>query len=132
MPAIRFDGTMSRMPEPSIDLLALPVDEIVARVHFDADGLVPVIAQRADTGRVLMLAWMDEDALRATVLNRRGTYYSRSRRTQWIKGETSGHTQRVVQLHLDCDGDAIVMIVEQVGPACHTGAESCFDTGGVR
>lgn len=123
---------MSRMPEPSIDLLALPVDEIVARVHFDADGLVPVIAQRADTGRVLMLAWMDEDALRATVLTRRGTYYSRSRRTQWIKGETSGHTQRVVQLHLDCDGDAIVMIVEQVGPACHTGAESCFDTGGVR
>lgn len=123
---------MSRMPEPVFDLLALPVDEIVSRVHFDADGLVPVIAQRVDTGRVLMLAWMDEDALRATVLTRRGTYYSRSRRTQWVKGETSGHTQRVEQLHLDCDGDAIVMLVEQVGPACHTGADSCFDTGGVR
>ena len=120
------------MPEPVIDLLALPVDEIVSRVHFDADGLVPVIAQRVDTGRVLMLAWMDEAALRATVLTRRGTYYSRSRRTQWVKGETSGHTQRVEQLHLDCDGDAIVMLVEQVGPACHTGADSCFDTGGVR
>ena len=120
------------MPEASIDLLALPVDEIVSRVQFDAEGLIPVIAQRVDDGRVLMLAWMDEDALRATVQTRRGTYYSRSRRSQWVKGETSGHTQRVVQLHLDCDGDAIVMLVEQVGPACHTGADSCFDTGGVQ
>ena len=116
----------------AVDLLDLPIDDAVARVDFDAAGLVPVITQQLDSGRVLMLAWMNAEALRSTIETRRGTYYSRSRGRQWVKGETSGHVQKVVGLQLDCDGDALLMLVEQVGPACHTGAESCFDTGGDR
>ncbi|MDA2987770.1 MAG: phosphoribosyl-AMP cyclohydrolase [Actinomycetota bacterium] len=116
----------------AVDLLDLPIDDAVARIDFDAAGLVPVITQQLDSGRVLMLAWMNAEALRSTIETRRGTYYSRSRDRQWVKGETSGHVQKVVGLQLDCDGDALLMLVEQVGPACHTGAESCFDTGGDR
>ena len=127
--AIRSDGTMSPMPDLGSDLLSLPVDDLIARVRFDAAGLVPAIAQEVDGGRVLMLAWMDETALRATIETRRGTYFSRSRGRQWVKGETSGNVQIVVDLQLDCDGDAVLLIVEQSGPACHTGAVSCFDTG---
>ena len=128
---------MSRMDNAGIageavDLLDLPIDDAVARIDFDAAGLVPVITQQLDSGRVLMLAWMNAEALRSTIETRRGTYYSRSRDRQWVKGETSGHVQKVVGLQLDCDGDALLMLVEQVGPACHTGAESCFDTGGDR
>lgn len=123
---------MSRMSDAPIDLLALPVDQVVARVNFDSSGLVPAIAQDSETGRVLMLAWMDEEALRATLQTARGTYFSRSRGRQWVKGETSGHIQRVVSLQLDCDGDAVLIQVEQVGPACHTGEHSCFDTAGVQ
>ena len=128
---------MSRMDNAGIagaavDLLDLPIDDAVARVDFDAAGLVPVITQQLDSGRVLMLAWMNAEALRSTIETRSGTYYSRSRGRQWVKGETSGHVQKVVGLQLDCDGDALLMLVEQVGPACHTGAESCFDTGGDR
>lgn len=118
------------MSDTAVDLLALPIDEGVARVTFDAAGLVPAIAQDAASGRVLMLAWMDEAALRATLQTQRGTYFSRSRGRQWVKGETSGHVQQVVGVQLDCDGDAILISVDQVGPACHTGAHSCFDTGG--
>lgn len=120
---------MSRMREEP-DLLGSSTDEIVRRLRFAADGLIPVIAQEAGTGRVLMLAWMDEAAVRASIDTRRGTYFSRSRGRQWIKGETSGHVQTVVGLQVDCDGDALLMTVEQTGPACHTGAHSCFDTGG--
>ena len=116
----------------AVDLLDLPIDDAVARVDFDAAGLVPVITQQLDSGRVLMLAWMNAEALRSTIETRRGTYYSRSRGRQWVKGETSGHVQKVVGLQLDCDGDALLMLVEQAGPACHTGAHSCFDTGGDR
>ena len=128
---------MSRMDNAGIpgaadDLLDLPVDEAVARVTFDPAGLVPVITQEMGTGRVLMLAWMNEEALRTTIETKRGTYFSRSRGRQWVKGETSGHFQEVVALQLDCDGDAVLMLVEQTGPACHTGAHSCFDTGGDR
>ena len=128
---------MSRMdnagiPGAAVDLLDLPVDEAVARVTFDPAGLVPVITQEMGTGRVLMLAWMNEEALRTTIETKRGTYFSRSRGRQWVKGETSGHFQEVVALQLDCDGDAVLMLVEQTGPACHTGAHSCFDTGGDR
>ncbi|MGA0210197.1 MAG: phosphoribosyl-AMP cyclohydrolase [Candidatus Nanopelagicales bacterium] len=112
------------------DLLGSSTDEIVSRLRFGPDGLIPVIAQEAGTGRVLMLAWMDEAAVRASIDSRRGTYFSRSRGRQWIKGETSGHVQAVVGLQVDCDGDALLMTVEQTGPACHTGAHSCFDTGG--
>ena len=123
---------MSRMPESSVDLFDLSIDDAVARIAFDSSGLVPVIAQEADTGRVLMLAWMDEAAVRATMHSKRGTYFSRSRGRQWMKGESSGHVQEVVGLQLDCDGDAVLMLVKQTGPACHTGSPSCFDTGGSR
>jgi phosphoribosyl-AMP cyclohydrolase len=122
----------SRNSGEAVDLLDLPVDEAVARVTFDPAGLVPVITQEKGSGRVLMLAWMNEDAFRSTIDTKRGTYFSRSRGTQWVKGETSGHVQQVVALQLDCDGDAVLMLVEQTGPACHTGAHSCFDTGGER
>ena len=128
---------MSRMDNAGIagaavDLLDLPVEEAVARVTFDPAGLVPVITQEMGAGRVLMLAWMNEEAFRSTIETKRGTYFSRSRGRQWVKGETSGHFQEVVALQLDCDGDAVLMLVEQTGPACHTGAHSCFDTGGDR
>lgn len=99
---------------------------LVAAVRFDADGLVPVIAQSRDTGEVLMLAYMNREALEETIATGRVCYWSRSRRKLWRKGETSGHTQRLVGIALDCDGDALLLQVEQVGPACHTGARSCF------
>jgi phosphoribosyl-AMP cyclohydrolase len=122
----------SRNSGEAVDLFDLPIEDAVVRVAFDSAGLVPVITQEASSGRVLMLAWMNEAAVRSTIETRRGTYFSRSRGRQWVKGETSGHVQDVVGLQLDCDGDALLMLVEQVGPACHTGAESCFDTGGDR
>lgn len=120
---------MWRMREHSPNLLGLAVDDVLQRVKFDSAGLVPAIAQQQGTGRVLMLAWMDEEAMRATMETRRATYFSRSRGQLWVKGETSGHTQQVLEVRLDCDGDAILLIVDQAGPACHTGADSCFDTG---
>ena len=120
------------MPDDSVDLLGLSVEEILSRVAFDSAGLVPAIAQDVASGRVLMLAWMDEAALRSTIATRRGTYFSRSRQTPWVKGDTSGHIQHVKQLQVDCDGDAVLILVEQVGPACHSGADSCFDTGGAQ
>lgn len=95
-------------------------------VRYNADGLVPVIAQDHQTLEVLMLAWMNAEALRLTQETGKATYWSRSRQQLWVKGETSGHHQQVVQMNLDCDGDAIVMRVHQTGPACHTGAQSCF------
>jgi phosphoribosyl-AMP cyclohydrolase len=99
------------------------------RLRLDASGLLPAVVQDASTGRVLMLAWMDREALRRTVDTRRATYWSRSRRTYWVKGETSGNTQHVRQVRLDCDGDTVLLVVDQSGPACHTGADTCFDDG---
>lgn len=104
------------------------VDDFVNSVNFDQQGLVPAIAQQTGSGEVLMLAWMSEDSLRITFASGDATYYSRSRRQLWRKGETSGNTQRVVAVHLDCDGDSVLLEVDQVGPACHTGLRSCFDT----
>jgi phosphoribosyl-AMP cyclohydrolase len=96
-------------------------------VKWDADGLVPAIAQAQGAGRVLTLAWMNRDALNATVEENRAVYWSRSRKRLWRKGEESGHVQRLVELRIDCDADAILLVVEQVGEiACHTGRESCF------
>lgn len=96
-------------------------------VKWDADGLVPAIAQAQSTGRVLALAWMNRDALSATIEENRAVYWSRSRKRLWRKGEESGHLQRLVELRIDCDADAILLVVEQVGEiACHTGRESCF------
>lgn len=101
--------------------------EIRRRLIFNADGLVPAVVQATDTGEVLMLAWMDSHALAYTLATRRGTYYSRSRREYWIKGLTSGHTQEVTEVRLDCDGDTVLLKVNQVGGACHTGDRTCFD-----
>lgn len=91
-------------------------------------GLIPVVTQDARTGAVLMQAYADRAALERTLETREATYYSRSRGEQWVKGATSGHTQRVVSVHLDCDGDSVLYRVEQTGPACHTGEYSCFHT----
>jgi phosphoribosyl-AMP cyclohydrolase len=96
-------------------------------VKFDAQGLVPAIAQDAATGKVLMVAWMNREALRQTVADGEAVYWSRSRGRLWHKGEESGHTQRVREVRLDCDGDVILLFVEQMGGiACHTGRERCF------
>lgn len=96
-------------------------------VNWDEQGLAPAIAQASDTGRVLTLAWMNRDALAATVAENRAVYWSRSRRRLWRKGEESGHIQRLKELRIDCDADAILLLVEQAGGiACHTGRESCF------
>jgi phosphoribosyl-AMP cyclohydrolase len=100
---------------------------IAARLKRNPDGLVPAVAQAHDTGEVLMLGWMDDEALARTLETRRATYWSRSRREYWVKGETSGNRQSVREVRLDCDGDTLLVKVEQLGPACHTGARSCFD-----
>ena len=106
---------------------AVLAPDIAACLKRNADGLVPAIAQQYDTGEVLMLAWMDDEALRRTLDTGRATYWSRSRREYWVKGATSGNVQRVVSAALDCDGDTILLKVDQSGPACHTGARTCFD-----
>ncbi len=97
------------------------------RLTLDARGLVSAVVQDATSHQVLMLAWMDPEALRRTLATRRATYWSRSRQTYWVKGETSGHTQHVREVRLDCDADTVLLLVDQVGPACHTGAATCFD-----
>ncbi|MEO1659823.1 MAG: phosphoribosyl-AMP cyclohydrolase [Pseudomonadota bacterium] len=96
------------------------------RPKFNADGLVAAIAQDAESGEVLMLAWMNAEALATTLSTGRATYWSRSRQRLWVKGETSGHVQDVVELRIDCDQDAVLMKVRQSGGACHTGRKSCF------
>jgi phosphoribosyl-AMP cyclohydrolase len=101
--------------------------KIADRLKRTADGLVPVIAQQHDSGEVLMLAWMDDEALHRTLTSGRATYWSRSRREYWVKGDTSGHQQWVKSVALDCDGDALLVKVDQVGAACHTGDRTCFD-----
>ncbi len=99
------------------------------QVNWSADGLVPAIAQDYKTGRVLMLAWMNRDALQATLAERRAVYWSRSRQRLWRKGEESGHIQKLHDLRIDCDQDAVLLTVDQLGGiACHTGRESCFYT----
>ena len=99
---------------------------IAALLKRNADQLVPAVVQDATTREVLMLAWMDDQALARTLATRRGIYWSRSRRQYWEKGETSGNTQHVREVRLDCDGDTLLVLVDQTGPACHTGAATCF------
>ncbi len=96
---------------------------------YNADGLIPAIAQDAENGDVLMLAWMNAEAVARTLESRQVTYWSRSRQAFWIKGETSGNTQQLVEMRLDCDRDCLLMRVRQTGPACHTNRRSCFYTG---
>ena len=118
----------------AVDFMDSDLDPALARrlraAGAAADGrpLITAVAQDARSGRVLMVAWMDAQALQLTLTSRRATYYSRSRQELWIKGATSGNTQEVVGVQLDCDGDAVLLSVRPAGPACHTGLESCFDT----
>ena len=95
-------------------------------LKFNADGLIPAIVQDAQSHRVLMMAWMNETSLKATLETGFMNYWSRSRQKYWLKGETSGHTQRVIRWCIDCDADTLLFEVEQIGGACHTGFESCF------
>ena len=100
---------------------------IAKRLKRNADGLFSAVAQERSTGQVLMVAWMDDDALACILETREATYFSRSRGEQWVKGLTSGHTQYVHSVRLDCDGDTVLLEVDQTGAACHTGAHTCFD-----
>jgi phosphoribosyl-AMP cyclohydrolase len=113
MSAVRTDS-------PSLD------PEVAALLRRDPDGLVAAVVQQHDTGEVLMLAWMDAEALHRTMTTGRATYWSRSREEYWVKGQTSGNRQWVRGVRLDCDGDALLVLVEQEGVACHTGQRSCF------
>ena len=101
--------------------------QIAIRLKRNADGLFTAVAQERGSGIVLMVAWMDDEALARTLQTRQATYYSRSRAEYWVKGATSGHTQYVHSVRLDCDGDAVLLEVDQRGAACHTGDHSCFD-----
>jgi len=114
------DGS-ARVPDAGLD------PGIAARLKRDAEGLVCAVVQEYSTRDVLMVAWMDDEALARTLRTRKGTYWSRSRREYWVKGETSGHTQYVHEVRLDCDGDTVLVVVDQAGGACHTGDHTCFD-----
>ena len=103
-----------------------PIERALAEIKFGTDGLVPAIAQQHDTGEVRMMAWMNRDAVRASLAEGRACYWSRSRGKLWRKGETSGQTQQLHELRLDCDGDAVLLLVDQHGVACHTGRRNCF------
>src|SRR6266545_6536874 len=102
---------------------------LAAGLKRNAEGLICAVAQQKGTGEVLMVAWMNDEALERTLTTRRATYFSRSRDQLWVKGETSGHTQHVHEVRVDCDGDTILLTVDQTGPACHTGTRTCFDDG---
>lgn len=104
----------------------VPREEMLAGLQWNQDGLIPVVAQDADSGAVLMMAWMNAEALSITLDEKYVCYWSRSRKTLWRKGETSGNRQRLKSLRIDCDGDCVLCIVEQLGPACHTGRPNCF------
>lgn len=103
-----------------------PLIEVLDAIPWNSDGLITAVAQQYNTREVLMLAWMNRVALDETLLTRRVCYWSRSRRNLWRKGETSGHSQTLIEARLDCDGDAILLLVDQQGPACHTGRPNCF------
>lgn len=120
-----MNGKTTSDPSPA----TLP-RELASRLKHDAAGLVCAVVQQYDTREVLMVGWMDDEALRRTLSQGRVTFWSRSRREYWRKGDTSGHYQYVKAVHLDCDGDALLVEVDQVGAACHTGARTCFLTGG--
>lgn len=102
------------------------IDKMLAAIQFDAQGLVPAIAQQRGTGEVLMMAYMDRNAVAETMSTGRACYWSRSRKAPWRKGDTSGHIQQLVELRVDCDGDTLLVEVEQTGVACHTGRHNCF------
>lgn len=109
-----------------MNLEKISTGDFLSSVQFDGNGLVPAIAQDHKTGDVLMMAWMNAESLRRTLSTGDVTYWSRSRQQLWRKGESSGHTQKLKEAFVDCDGDTLLLKVEQVGPACHTGAPNCF------
>lgn len=104
----------------------LSLDEFIATLKTNDDGLIPAIAQQHDSGEVLMMAWMNDKSIRETLETGQVCYWSRSRQTYWRKGESSGHQQKLVSMRADCDGDALLLLVDQKGPACHTNRRSCF------
>jgi phosphoribosyl-AMP cyclohydrolase len=116
-----MDGMSDRVHISDLD------PSIAARLKRDSDGLVAAVVQQHDTREVLMVGWLDDEALHRTLTTGRATYWSRSRQEYWRKGDTSGHVQYVREVRLDCDGDAVLIKVDQVGPACHTGDRTCFD-----
>lgn len=99
----------------------------IDQLSFDERGLIPVVVQQSDTKEVLMVAYMNAETVKLTLETGKATYWSRSRNEVWVKGETSGHTQKVISLAADCDKDTVLLTVEQTGPACHTGSRTCFD-----
>jgi len=104
----------------------LILNDVIEQLAFNADGLIPVITQDSTTKSILMFAWMSKASLQQTLKTKRMTYFSRSRQQLWIKGESSGHSQKLINMSFDCDGDVVLCQVEQLGAACHTGRESCF------
>lgn len=112
--------------EPCPSGTAFPQTEFLEQLAWNADGLVPVITQQKSTGEVLMMAWMNRESLALTLSSGWVTYWSRSRNQLWKKGESSGHLQRLIELRIDCDGDTLLCLVDQSGPACHTGRDNCF------
>lgn len=122
----------SAVPSPAASVPASPLPEkLAAALKRDAAGLVAAVVQQYDTNEVLMLGWMDDEALHRTMTTGRVTFYSRSRQEYWRKGDTSGHVQWVKSVAMDCDGDALLVRVDQVGAACHTGTRTCFDGRGL-
>ena len=120
-------GTMVGMPAPNAPRPSALDPAVAAQLKRDANGLFCAVAQQYDTGEVLMVGWMDDEALHRTLTTGRCTYWSRSRQQYWVKSATSGHEQRVKSVALDCDGDTVLVQVDQVGGACHTGDRTCFD-----
>jgi phosphoribosyl-AMP cyclohydrolase/phosphoribosyl-ATP pyrophosphohydrolase/phosphoribosyl-AMP cyclohydrolase len=106
----------------------MSLDSLFADLKFDSNGLITTVVQSADTGRVLMVAWMSRESLALTIEKGETVFFSRSRNELWHKGATSGNTQKLVSLQADCDGDTLLALVQEAGPACHNGTESCFDT----
>lgn len=115
------------MPDRVATTYSTPeIDAMLAEIRFDPQGLVPAIAQQHGTGEVLMMAWMDRHAVSETMQTGRACYWSRSRKAAWRKGDTSGHVQTLVDFRVDCDGDTLLIVVDQTGVACHTGRHNCF------
>lgn len=112
--------------ESSVDGSRLNRAELLSQLQFNHDGLIPAIAQQHDSKEVLMMAWMNRESIEETLATGQVCYWSRSRQTYWRKGESSGNQQKLVQLRADCDGDTLLLLVEQKGPACHTDRRSCF------
>src|SRR5471032_2247796 len=123
------DPIMSKAKPPTYKPVTYPqaaIDQMLATITFDSQGLVPAIAQQQGSGEVLMMAWMDRNAVIETMRTGRVCYWSRSRRAPWRKGDTSGHTQMLIDFRVDCDGDTLLVLVDQTGVACHTGRHNCF------